>query len=80
MKIHLYQLQKLYNCLNIRGVWVNTNYKQGKSLPQSLYNIVQKEDQTEWTNKEINILEKKFGTNIKLRSIKYYKIHGTLKK
>ena len=32
----------------------------------------------EWTSKEINVLEKKFGTNIKLRSIKYYKIYGTL--
>ena len=34
----------------------------------------------EWTNKEINALKKKFGTNIKLRSIEYYKIYKTLKK
>ena len=27
MKIHLYQLQKLCNYLNIRGVQVNANYK-----------------------------------------------------
>ena len=27
IKIHLYQLQKLYNYLNIRGVQINTNYK-----------------------------------------------------
>ena len=33
----------------------------------------------EWISKEINILKKKFGTNIKSRSIKYYKIYGTLK-
>ena len=33
----------------------------------------------EWTSKEINIFEKKFGTNIKLRNIKYYKIYKTLK-
>ena len=33
----------------------------------------------EWTSKEINTLKKKFGTNIKLRSIKYYKIYKTLK-
>ena len=33
----------------------------------------------EQTNKEINTLKKKFGTNIKLKSIKYYKIYGTLK-
>ena len=32
----------------------------------------------EWTREEINAFKKKFGTNIKLRSIKYYKIHGTL--
>ena len=30
-----------------------------------LYNIAQEEDQIEWTKKEINILKKKFGTNIK---------------
>ena len=34
----------------------------------------------EWTSKEINAFKKKKGTNIKLRSIEYYKIHGTLKK
>jgi hypothetical protein len=33
----------------------------------------------EWTREEINILKKKFNTNIKLRSIKYYKIYRTLK-
>ena len=33
----------------------------------------------EWISKEINVFEKKFGTNIKLKSIKYYKIHRTLK-
>ena len=33
----------------------------------------------EWISKEINALKKKFGTNIKLRSIEYYKIYGTLK-
>ena len=27
----------------------------------------------EWISKEINILKKKFGTNIKSRSIQYYK-------
>ena len=27
MKIYLYWLQHLHNYLNIRGVWVNTNYK-----------------------------------------------------
>ena len=32
-QIHLYQLQKLRDYLNTRGVQVNTNYKQGKSLP-----------------------------------------------
>ena len=32
----------------------------------------------EWISKEINVLKKKFGTNIKLRSIKHYKIYGTL--
>ena len=32
----------------------------------------------EWTSKEINIFKKKFSTNIKLRSIKYYKIYRTL--
>ena len=31
----------------------------------------------EWISKEINILKKKFGTKIKLRSIKYYKIYKT---
>ena len=77
-KIHSYWLQKLRDCLNIRGVWVNANYKQGKSLPQSLYDTAQEEDQTEWTSKEINALKKKFSTNIKSRSIEYYKIHGTL--
>ena len=33
----------------------------------------------EWTNKKINIFKKKFGTNIKSKSIKYYKIYRTLK-
>ena len=33
----------------------------------------------EWTREKINILENKFGTNIKLKSIKYYKIYKTLK-
>ena len=32
----------------------------------------------EQTREEINMLKKKFGTSIKLRSIKYYKIYGTL--
>ena len=32
----------------------------------------------EQTREEINALKKKFGTNIKLRGIKYYKIHRTL--
>ena len=32
----------------------------------------------EQTREEINALKKKFSTNIKLRSIKYYKIYGTL--
>ena len=32
----------------------------------------------EWTREEINALKKKFGTNIKSRSIEYYKTHGTL--
>jgi len=31
----------------------------------------------EWTREKINALEDKFGTNIKLRSIKYFKTHGT---
>ena len=43
-QIPLYWLQQLRDCLNIRGVWVNINYKRGKTLPQSLYNIAQKED------------------------------------
>ena len=34
----------------------------------------------EWIREKINVLENKFNTNIKLKSIKYYKIHGTLKK
>ena len=33
----------------------------------------------EWISKEINVLKKKFSTNIKLRSIEYYKIYKTLK-
>jgi hypothetical protein len=32
----------------------------------------------EWTREEINALKKKFNTNIKLRSIRYYNIYGTL--
>ena len=32
----------------------------------------------EWIREKINVLEDKFGTNIKLRYIKYYKIYGTL--
>ena len=32
----------------------------------------------ERTSKEINVLKKKFGTNIKLKSIEYYKIYKTL--
>jgi len=31
----------------------------------------------EWTREKINALKNKFGTSIKLRYIKYYKIHGT---
>ena len=33
----------------------------------------------EWISKEINVFKKKVGTNIKLKSIQYYKTHGTLK-
>ena len=33
----------------------------------------------EWTREEINAFKKKFNTSIKLRSIQYYKTHGTLK-
>ena len=33
-----------------------------------------------WISKKINILKKKFSTNIKLRSIEYYKIYKTLEK
>ena len=33
----------------------------------------------EWIKEEINVLKNKFGTNIKLISIGYYKTHGTLK-
>ena len=33
-----------------------------------------------WTSKEINVFKKKFSINIKLKSIEYYKIYGTLKK
>ena len=33
-----------------------------------------------WIKEEINVLKKKFSTNIKLRSIKYYKTYRTLKK
>ena len=43
-KIPLYWLQQLHDCLNIKGVLVNANYKQGKLLPQSLYDIAQEED------------------------------------
>ena len=32
----------------------------------------------EWIREEINTLKKKFSTNIKLKSIQYYKIYGTL--
>ena len=65
--------------MNIRGVQVNTNYKQGKSLPQSLYNTAQEEDQIEQIREEINTLKDKFSTSIKLKHIKYYKIYGNLK-
>ena len=34
----------------------------------------------EQTKEEINVFKKKFSTNIKLKSIKYYKIYGTLEK
>ena len=71
-------LQKLRDCLNSRGVWVNANHKRGKSLPQSLYDIAQEEDQTEWTREKITALENKFDTNIKSISIRHYKTHGTL--
>ena len=66
--------------MNIRGVWVNTNHKQDKSLLQSLYTMAQEEDQTEWTREEMIVLENKFSTGIKSRYIKYYKTYRTLKK
>ena len=46
-QIPSYWLQQLRDCLNIRGVWVNVNHKRGKTLPQSLHDIAQEEDQTE---------------------------------
>jgi hypothetical protein len=79
MQIPSYWLQQLRDCMNIREVWVNTNYKQDKSLPQSLYNTAQEEDQIEWTREKINALENKFSTGIKSRHIEYYNIEGTLK-
>ena len=33
----------------------------------------------EWTKEKITVLENKFDTNIKLISIRYYKIYGILK-
>ena len=32
----------------------------------------------EWTKEKITVLENKFNTNIKLISIRYYKIYKTL--
>ena len=34
----------------------------------------------EQIKEKINVFKKKFSTNIKLKSIEYYKIHGALKK
>ena len=35
-KIHSYWLQQLRDCLNIRGVWVNTNYKRSEEHTSEL--------------------------------------------
>ena len=43
-----------------------------------MYDIVQEENKMEWIKEKINVLKNKFGTDIKLRSIKYYKIYKTL--
>ena len=46
-------------------------------LPQSLYNIAQKEDQTKWNKEMIKSAKNKYGLTLS-RLIKVYITEGTL--
>jgi len=67
----------LRDCLNTRGVWINTNHKY-KALPLSLFETAQEEEQIEWTRDMIEALEIKHGAKIKSNSIPFLKAEGTL--
>jgi hypothetical protein len=61
-------LQELRTCLRVRGVFVPKNSKN-KTIPQTLYNTAQEEEQHEWTEEDINELLQDFDVTT-VRSVR----------
>jgi hypothetical protein len=61
-------LQELRTCLRIRGVFVPKNSKN-KTIPQTLYDTAQEEEQHEWIEEDINELLQDFDAT-SIRSVR----------